>query len=152
MNCSFAEKVSMLIDGELSESESNQLRKHLVECAECQDLEKDFLFFRERIKETANFTAERMTTPIFPSEKRLPFWKRGISIPVPILSLLILAAVGLSIWLISSEANRIGEIATEKSAKNSPVKPEDTLSEFSIARFDKGGRAEIYVAPRGENR
>lgn len=66
MNCSLAEKVSMLIDGELSEPESLQVRAHIAGCAECRNLEKDFLFFREQIKESAaDFVAGQTRAPIF---------------------------------------------------------------------------------------
>lgn len=154
MNCGFAEKVSMLIDGELSESESRQVKAHIADCAECGKLEKDFLFFREQIKESAvDFVAGRMKTLISPPEKRFPLWKiwkKGISLPVPVFAVFILILAGLSVWLISSNFNRTEQSAVENPVSNSSAKAENTPDGISIARFDKGGRAEIYVAPRRE--
>jgi Putative zinc-finger len=149
MNCEFGEKVSMLIDGELSESESQKARAHIAGCAQCRDLEKDFLFFREQIKESAaDFVAGQIKTPLFLSAKRLPFWKKGILLPAPVFAGFILIAVGLSVWLIASRFSQNEKAALENSVKNAPAKAEIAPNEISIARFDKGGRAEIYVAPR----
>lgn len=151
MNCSFAEKVSTLIDGELSESESRQVRRHVADCAECQNLEKDFLFFREQVKESvADFVVEPLKTPAFSSGKRLPFWGKGISIPVSVLAVFILLVIGLIGWLSLSKYNRTGEIAVENIIKKPTAKTEAIPEDVSIARFDKGGRAEIYVVSRGE--
>ena len=49
MNCSFTEKVSSLIDGELSATEAREVERHLVGCNECQQLRADFLNLRTHI-------------------------------------------------------------------------------------------------------
>jgi len=49
MNCSFTEKVSSLIDGELSVTEAREVERHLVGCNECQQLRADFLNLRTHI-------------------------------------------------------------------------------------------------------
>ena len=49
MNCSFTEKVSSLIDGELSAVEAREVERHLVGCNECQQLRADFLNLRTQI-------------------------------------------------------------------------------------------------------
>lgn len=49
MNCNFTEKISSLIDGELATSEAREVERHLMICAECQQLRADFLSLRTQI-------------------------------------------------------------------------------------------------------
>jgi len=49
MNCSFTEKISSLIDGELSTAEAREVERHLVGCNECQLVRTDFLNLRSQI-------------------------------------------------------------------------------------------------------
>src|ERR1041384_672524 len=49
MSCSFTEKVSSLIDGELSATETREVERHLLSCSECQQLRADFLNLRSQI-------------------------------------------------------------------------------------------------------
>lgn len=49
MSCSFTEKVSSLIDGELSATEAREVERHLLNCNECQQLRADFLNLRSQI-------------------------------------------------------------------------------------------------------
>jgi len=49
MNCSFTEKISSLIDGELSTTEAREVERHLIGCNECQEVRADFLNLRSQI-------------------------------------------------------------------------------------------------------
>ena len=49
MNCGFTEKISSLIDGELSPSEAREVERHLVGCAQCAEARADFLSLRSQI-------------------------------------------------------------------------------------------------------
>jgi negative regulator of sigma E activity len=49
MTCSFTEKISSLIDGELSTSEAREVERHLLNCSECEQLRADFLNLRSQI-------------------------------------------------------------------------------------------------------
>src|SRR5690242_1270500 len=49
MNCSFTEKISSLIDGELSTLEAREVERHLLTCGECEQLRADFLNLRSQI-------------------------------------------------------------------------------------------------------
>jgi len=49
MNCSFTEKVSSLIDGELSAAEAREVERHLPGCNECRQMRADFLNLRTHI-------------------------------------------------------------------------------------------------------
>src|SRR5690242_21575592 len=49
MTCSFTEKISSLIDGELSATEAREVERHLIGCSECQEVRADFLNLRSQI-------------------------------------------------------------------------------------------------------
>ena len=49
MNCDCSEKISSLIDGELSPHEARELERHLLTCNECQEAKSDFLNLRTQI-------------------------------------------------------------------------------------------------------
>jgi negative regulator of sigma E activity len=49
MSCDFTEKISQLIDGELSEVEAREVQRHLTQCGACQEARADFLSFRSEI-------------------------------------------------------------------------------------------------------
>lgn len=49
MSCSYKEKVSSLIDGELAPSEARDVERHLFNCVECENLRADFLNLRSQI-------------------------------------------------------------------------------------------------------
>ncbi|HSK64539.1 MAG TPA: zf-HC2 domain-containing protein, partial [Pyrinomonadaceae bacterium] len=49
MNCSFTEKISSLIDGELSPVEAREVERHLHTCAQCEEVRADFLNLRSQI-------------------------------------------------------------------------------------------------------
>ena len=49
MSCDFTEKISQLIDGELSEVEARDVQRHLTQCGACQEARADFLSFRSEI-------------------------------------------------------------------------------------------------------
>jgi len=49
MNCGFTEKISSLIDGELSPAEAREVERHLLGCAQCKEARADFLNLRSQI-------------------------------------------------------------------------------------------------------
>ena len=49
MNCSFTEKISSLIDGELLSAEAREVERHLLTCNECEQVRADFLNLRSQI-------------------------------------------------------------------------------------------------------
>ncbi len=49
MSCSFTEKISSLIDGELSAGEAREVERHLLTCSECELLRADFLNLRNQL-------------------------------------------------------------------------------------------------------
>ena len=76
MNCNFTEKISSLIDGELTQSEMREVERHLLNCGECQQMRADFLNLRSQI---ANFETSLQPTvqnralkKILSAERRAP--------------------------------------------------------------------------------
>jgi hypothetical protein len=53
MTCELAEKVSQLIDGELTSLEAREVERHLLSCSACQEVRTDFLSLRSRISDYA---------------------------------------------------------------------------------------------------
>lgn len=49
MSCSFTEKISSLIDGELAAAEAREVERHVLSCNECERLKADFLSLRSQI-------------------------------------------------------------------------------------------------------
>ena len=110
MNCSFTEKISPLIDGELSATEAREVERHLVGCNECQQLRADFLNLRTHI---AGFETslrpevqKRALKKILGTERRVPArglrWSFGTS-AVAFATLVIVAAIiGFLIYKSSS--------------------------------------------------
>lgn len=99
MNCNFTEKVSSLIDGELTQAERREVERHLVTCGECQQMRADFLNLRSQI---ANFETslqptvqKRALKKILSTERRRPAlrfeWSFGKA--VAFASLLITGAI-----------------------------------------------------------
>ena len=99
MNCIFTEKVSSLIDGELSQVETREVERHLMNCVECQQMRADFLNLRSQI---ANFETSlqpaiqnRPLKKILATKRPVPAlgfqWSFGKA--VAFASLLIIAAI-----------------------------------------------------------
>jgi hypothetical protein len=49
MSCSFTEKISSLIDGELETAEAREVERHVLTCGECEQVKADFLSLRSQI-------------------------------------------------------------------------------------------------------
>ncbi|HET7286945.1 MAG TPA: zf-HC2 domain-containing protein [Pyrinomonadaceae bacterium] len=49
MNCSYTEKISSLIDGELSAGEAREVERHVLTCSECELVRADFLNLRNQL-------------------------------------------------------------------------------------------------------
>ena len=49
MSCSFTEKISSLIDGELAPAEAREVERHVLTCDECEQVRADFLNLRSQI-------------------------------------------------------------------------------------------------------
>src|ERR671920_232526 len=100
MTCSFTEKISSLIDGELSTTEAREVERHLLDCSECQEVRADFLNLRSEIAtfETSLQPAvqNRALKKILATPRRVPArplgWSFGTS-AVAFATLVIVAAI-----------------------------------------------------------
>lgn len=114
MSCSLTEKVSSLIDGELSATETREVERHLLSCSECQQLRADFLNLRSQITsfetslqpEVQNRALKKIMAT---TERRVPArglrWSFGTQ-AVAFASLAIVAAIiGLLVYLNSNRLN-----------------------------------------------
>jgi hypothetical protein len=76
MTCNFTEKISSLIDGELTPVEAREVERHWLNCAECEQLRADFLNLRSQIAsfETSLQPAvqNRALKKILTPERRVP--------------------------------------------------------------------------------
>lgn len=130
MNCSFTEKVSSLIDGELSASEAREVERHLHGCNECQQLRADFLNLRTHI---AGFETplqpkvqNRALKKILGTERRAPARRLGWSFGAPTVAfaMLVIAAaiIGLLFYQSFNKSDRDSEqLATVQQKQGQPT-------------------------------
>ncbi len=104
MNCSFTEKVSSLIDGELAPAEAREVERHLLSCSDCEQLRDDFLNLRSQIAsfETSLQPAiqNRALKKILSRERRVPAlqWAFGTQAIAFATLLIVGAIIGLIIY------------------------------------------------------
>jgi anti-sigma factor RsiW len=156
MSCSLTERVSLLIDGELAPDEENRVRKHLTECAACQQAQEDFLLLRVHIKsyETEpDAVAERQSLQSALASKKTRWWRRRVSLPAPAFALLVAAMVALATWGLLARAGvgRRGETGGQaRSAPASSGAPSARQAVEDLSRFDRGARAVVYKSRRAQ--
>ena len=157
MNCDFTEKISQLIDDELSEEEAKGARAHLATCVACQSIHEDFLRLRSEIKSydaTSDLIAQHHALRRILASDKPPFWKRSIALPVPAFALLLMAVVSLGLWLAFLRPST--STKTEKNTERVLTAPapaqKDAQGALDLARFDRGERASIYKTRRTNQR
>ena len=126
MSCNFTEKVSSLIDGELTQAEMREVERHVLTCGECQQMRADFLNLRSQI---ANFETSlqpaiqnRALKKILSTQRRAPAlgWQWGFGKAVAFASLLITGVIlGLLLYQSSKTTESQGEM--QAAAQPSPV-------------------------------
>ncbi|HEV8168637.1 MAG TPA: zf-HC2 domain-containing protein [Pyrinomonadaceae bacterium] len=133
MNCSFTEKISSLIDGELSPTEAREVERHMLTCSECELLRADFLNLRSQL---ASFETSlepqvqnRALKKILAGPRRAPArrwqWNFGTQ-AVAFATLLIIAAIiGLLAYQNSRqrEPKEVAVVQTPSPAPMASVEP-----------------------------
>jgi hypothetical protein len=133
MTCSFTEKVSSLIDGELSATETREVERHLLNCNECQQLRADFLSLRSQLTsfetslqpEVQNRALKKILAT---TERRVPArglrWSFGAQ-AVAFASMLIVAAIiGALVYLNSNTREQhTAVVQTPSPAATATVEP-----------------------------
>src|ERR1043165_1258795 len=131
MNCSFTEKVSSLIDGELSAVEAREVERHLVGCNECQQLRADFLNLRTHI---AGFETSlkpevqnRALQKILGTERRVPArglrWSFGTPAVAFATLLIATAIIGLLFYQSFNKHDRTSEHVAQQQQQNPTPAP-----------------------------
>ncbi len=158
MDCELTEKVSLLLDAELTPQETLRVKEHILVCPACRQAQSDFLRLRRELKayefQSQPFARARMLAHILKGEKP-PLWRRRVSIPVPLMTLLLAIVVGLGVW--SAVLRRASRAAQSTGAPQvaTPVKVLPAQAEVAaqgrgvdFSLYDHGGRAAIYKVRR----
>ncbi len=150
MNCSFNEKISSLIDGELSTTEAREVERHLLDCSECQEVRADFLNLRSQITsfETPLQPAMQnralkkiLSTPRHTSTRRL-----GWSFGTPAVAFATLVIVAAIIGLLMYKSSNTKPNAEKQVAVNTPTPvPAASVQPEPSPSPDKGSE---QTAPR----
>ena len=106
MSCSFTEKISSLIDGELTTAEAREVERHIVSCHDCELLRADFLNLRSQITGfESSLTPEvqnRALKKILAPERRIPVrglqWSFGTQAVAFATLLIVGAIIGLILY------------------------------------------------------
>ena len=129
MSCTFTEKISSLIDGELSTAEAREVERHLLGCGECQQVRADFLNLRSQI---VNFESSlqpevqnRALKKILATPRRAPArgfaWGFGTS-AVAFATLLVVAAIiGLLMYKSSNTGTNDKHFAVQQTPTPVPA-------------------------------
>jgi putative zinc finger protein len=128
MNCGFTEKVSSLIDGELSATAAREVERHLLDCNDCQQLRADFLSLRSEITsfETSLQPAvqNRALKKILGTERRAPArrlqWSFGTQAAAFATLALIAAIIGLFVYQSSNQPAQQPQQVAVSTASPSP--------------------------------
>src|SRR5688500_11840828 len=124
MDCEFLERVSLLIDGEMSREESERAREHIAGCAVCRRAEQEFLIVRQQIRSYKSapgaYSRERALRRL--TER---WWEKKISLPVPAFALAVLLMLAFVTWslMVRPSATRpgVGREAARPSQIKSPA-------------------------------
>lgn len=149
MRCDFLEKVSLLIDGELTPVEADQIRVHLSSCRICQHTERDFMRLRHSIRShefASDLLAQRQTLWRIVALKNVPLWRRKIAVPAPVVALVVVVLAALGTWVGFSGAAGSLRRTSERTGEQGAIRPSE--DGFDLSRFDRGERAVIYKTPR----
>jgi hypothetical protein len=124
MNCSFTEKISSLIDGELSATEAREVERHLLGCSECQEVRADFLNLRSQLTtfETSLQPAvqNRALKKILATPRRAPARSLGWSFGTPAVAFATLVIVAAIIGLLMYKSSNTKPTDQKQIAVNTP--------------------------------
>ena len=163
MDCKeFREKLDLYIDHELSAEASTTARLHVQQCSRCRGAEEALLQLRRGVKQVVNsyepppdllpnvrglMQSRRKQTAGLQNNSwldNLPLWRQRIVLPVPLLALLLLIAIGL-VFVISRQLRQPPR-AAESLSQTQADRPNNDAVDF--ARFDRGGRASLVKVKR----
>jgi len=117
MSCSYTEKISSLIDGELAPAEAREVERHLLSCVECEQVRADFLQLRSEIASfepsTQSVVQNRELKKILAGGRRASARKFEWAWGTPAIAFAILLIVGAIFGLIwYQSSNKQEQVAT----------------------------------------
>jgi hypothetical protein len=145
MSCSFTEKISSLIDGELATDEAREVERHVLTCAECEEVRADFLGLRSQLA-----SVETLKNPVVNNRALKKILSRGDRVPAtgmrwgwstPAIAFATLLIIGAIIGFVyySSKTNQrvpqqtVAEVQTPSPAPSPEPSPEATKEEEKSA-------------------
>lgn len=131
MNCSFTEKISSLIDGELSTAEAREVERHLHGCIDCQQMRADFLNLRSQIAgfetSVAPAVQNRALKKILAIPQRKPArgfaWSFGTQAAAFATLVIVAAIIGFLIYKSSNTPDKNLAVQTPSPAPAASVEP-----------------------------
>lgn len=132
MSCSFTEKISSLIDGELSTTEAREVERHLHGCIDCQQVRADFLNLRSQI---AGFESSleptvqnRALKKILATPQRRFAWSFGTQAAAFATLVIVAAIIGLLIYKSSNTNDKHLAVQTPAPVPAASVEPKPEAS------------------------
>jgi hypothetical protein len=151
MNCSFTEKISSLIDGELSIAEAREVERHLHSCTDCQQVRADFLSLRSQIAgfETSLEPAvqNRALKKILATPRRAPARGFAWGYQAAAFATLVIVAAIIGFLMYKSSNTNDKQVAVQQTPSPVPtasVQPEASPSPITPTNKDN----EQQTAPR----
>jgi hypothetical protein len=148
MMCDCTEKISLLVDGELSPNDAREVERHLLTCAECQQTRADFLSVRSELLSFRSNAPQielrsELAKILAPGNGELPVARRRRSLvwsfgPAAAFATLIIACGVIALLFVRSSSkqqpvdSRVVATATPQpiangaNAKPSPAPPEES--------------------------
>jgi len=145
MSCNYTEKVSSLIDGELSAAEARDIERHLLNCAECEQQRADFLNLRRQI---ASFETSLQPTvqnralrKILSVDRRAPAHGFQWGFNTQALAFTTLLIVGAIIGLVLYQTSSTGDPEKQQVAIQSPSPaPESSIKKPSTTESPESSK------------
>jgi hypothetical protein len=151
MTCNLTERVSLLIDGALSDEDATEARNHITICSDCRNSMEAFLRIRETLsnyESNAGEVARRRVLDTIFAPDRTPLWRRSVSLPFPALALLLVAFVALGLWSVATRGRSSSEPAAEALRNTGTAAQPASQIALELSRLDHGGRAVIIKVPK----
>ena len=169
MTCTQTEKVSLLIDGELTPSQASEVKDHLQHCADCSDAHESFLLLRSQLTSYQSaidssavnaalakvLSRRESTQPPFVT----PNWRERLAAAfspgrafntgfAAAAALVILAvAIGLIALLSREQQPQVAVVSTEQ---NRPATPGPSPEQVSDSQSQKAGNQSPPATPNNK--
>jgi predicted anti-sigma-YlaC factor YlaD len=153
MSCVFTDRISLLLDGELSPADAEKIRVHMTGCRACRQVEQDFLHLRQDIRSyefETDAIVQRQTLGKVLASQSLPLWRRRIALPAPVIAILVVSWMVLGILFILARTTSPAPDGIRHIGPVPAGAPNTEPGETDLSRFDRGERAMVYKERRSE--